>query len=163
MTLYELQDEYLNLLTMLEEDPDEADEQAIHDTIEMILMDIDEKAEGYGQVLKQMQADAEAIKAEKLRLARKQAGIEKNMDRLRGALLSAMLLTGKTKIKTKLFSFSTRETQKVVLDLPVNEIPPDFWKVKDPEADTKAIGEYLKAGHEVDFAHFEPAHSLTVR
>lgn len=162
MTLYELQDEYLNLLTMLEEDPDEADEQAIHDTIEMILMDIDEKAEGYGQVLKQMQADAEAIKAEKLRLARKQAGIEKNMERLRGALLSAMLLTGKTKIKTKLFSFSTRETQKVVLDLPVTQIPPDFWKVKDPEADTKAIGEYLKT-HEVDFAHFEPAHSLTIR
>ena len=60
MTLYDLENDYLELLTMLEEDPEEADETAIHDTLSMILLDIDEKIEGYGKVLKQLQADAEA-------------------------------------------------------------------------------------------------------
>ena len=73
MTLHALEDEYLALLTMLEEDPEEADEAAIHDTISMILLDIDEKAEGYGKVLKQLQADAAMLKEEKMRIAKKQA------------------------------------------------------------------------------------------
>ena len=172
MTLYQLTDEFLNLLTMLEEDPEEAEEQAIHETISMILLDIDEKAEGYGQVLKQLQADADALKAEKLRIAKKQATIEANIERLRKALLHAMLLTGKTKIKTKLFSFSTRSAWKPFLDKPVDEIPVEFWKPIRPEADMKAVEKWLKefnpeiSGNnctECEWAHLEQVDSLTVR
>ena len=172
MTLYQLTDEFLNLLTMLEEDPEEAEEQAIHDTISMILLDIEEKAEGYGQVLKQLQADADALKAEKLRIAKKQATIEANIERLRKALLHAMLLTGRTKIKTPLFSFSTSTRWKPVLDVPADAIPEQFWKPVKVEADMKAVEKWLKefnpeiSGNnctECEWAHLEQVDSLTVR
>ena len=161
MTLYEMTTEYQTLLDLLEDG--EAPEEAVNDTLSMVLEDIGDKAEGYGIVLKQMQADAEALKAEKQRIAARQAGIEKNIERLRNALLRAMQITGQAKLKTKLFTLSVRNTEKVVLDLPVEEIPVDFWKPVKPEADLKAIGQWIKEGHEPDFAHFEPATSLTVR
>lgn len=172
MTLYDLENDYLELLTMLEEDPEEADETAIHDTLSMILLDIDEKIEGYGKVLKQLQADAEALKQEKMRIARKQSGIEKNIERLRGAMLHAMLLTGRNKIKTKLFSFSTRSTWKPILDVPVDEIPIEFWKPVKPEADMKAIEKWLKefnpdvSGNNCttcEWAHLDQVETLMVR
>lgn len=172
MTMHELEDEYLALLTMLEEDPEEADEAAIHDTISMILLDIDEKAEGYGKVLKQLQADAAMLKEEKLRIAKKQATIESNIERLRGALLHAMLLTGRNKIKTPLFSFSTSTRWKPVLDVPADAIPEQFWKPVRPEADMKAIEKWLKefnpeiSGNNCttcEWAHLEQVDSLTVR
>ena len=164
MTLYEMENDYLDLIRMLEEDPEEADEAAIHDTISMILLDIDEKAEGYGKVLKQLQADAAMLKEEKMRIAKKQATIESNIERLRGALLHAMLLTGRNKIKTQLFSFSTSTRWKAFLDVPEDEIPEQFQKVT-VKADTKGIEDWLKKGNaaECEWAHLEQVDSLTVR
>ena len=76
MTLYELTDQMYSLLQKMEEippeDPEEREtwEAAIHDTLAMLVDDFAEKAEGYGQVMKQLQADAEAVKAEKMRLVK---------------------------------------------------------------------------------------------
>lgn len=164
MNLYEMTNDYLELVRMLEEDPEEADETAIHDTLSMLLLDIDEKAEGYGKVLKQLQADAAMLKEEKLRIAKKQATIENNIERLRGALLHAMLITGRNKIKTPLFSFSTSTRWKAFLDVSEDEIPEQFQKVT-VKADTKAIEDWLKKGNaaECEWAHLEQVDSLTVR
>ena len=162
MTLYDLTKEYQDLLELLEDG--EAPEEAVNDTLSMVLMDINDKAEGYGQVLKQMQADAEALKAEKLRIASRQSSLEKNIERLRGAMLHAMLITGQTKIKTPLFSFSTRTTQRIQLDVPEDKIPTQFQKVT-VKADTKAIEQFMKDNAILctEFAHFEPTQSLMVR
>lgn len=163
MTLYELTDEMRALLALMEEEQDDDEQEAIKAALECTVFDIGEKAEGYGQVIKQLEADAAAVKAEKTRLAKKQAALENNAARLREALKNAMVLTGQSKIKTKLFSFSLSVRDKAVLDFPVDQIPQDFWKVKDPEADMKEIEKYLKEGHEVYFAHMEQVESLTIR
>lgn len=162
MTLYELTTEYQNLLELLEDG--EAPEEAVSDTLEMVLADINDKAEGYGKVLKQMQADADALKAEKMRIAGKQSGIEKNIDRLRNAMLRAMQLTNQKSIKTPLFSFSTRTTSKIFLDVPEDQLPTEFQKVT-VKADTKGIEKFMKdnAMLATTFAHFEPVDILTVR
>lgn len=162
MTLYDLTTEYQNLLELLEDG--EAPEEAVSDTLEMVLADINDKAEGYGKVLKQMQADADALKAEKMRIASKQSAIEKNIDRLRTALLRAMQLTNQKSIKTPLFSFSTRTTSKVFLDVAEDQLPTEFQKVT-VKADTKGIEKFMKdnAMLATTFAHFEPVDILTVR
>ena len=160
MTLYELEDYYKYILDLMEDE--DASEQAINDTMQLILENIAEKADGYCKVLKQLQADAEALKLEKMRLAKRQAVIENNLDRLRAALLGAMLLTGQKKIKTALFTLSTTTRLKTVLDSPEEDIPKEFQKVT-VKADTKAIDEWLRAGHEVPWAHQEQVQTLTVR
>lgn len=160
MTLYELENQYRLLLDMAEEG--ELSEDAARDMAEYLLEDIGDKIEGYGLVLRQLQADAEALKTEKMRLALRQAQIEKNIDRIREAMKGAMLLTGQQKIKTKLFTFGTTTRLKTFVDVPEDKIPPQFQKVTY-KADTKEIEEFLKAGNVVPWAHLEQVQSLTVR
>ena len=102
------------------------------------------------------------MKAEKLRLAQKQAQLENNIERIRETMKNAMHLTDRQKVKTKLFTFSITTRLKTVVDAPEEDLPEQFRKVTY-KADTKAIGEYLLAGHEVPWAHQEQAQSLTMR
>lgn len=168
MTLYELTDQMYSLLQKLEEippeDPEEREiwEEAIRDTLAMLVDDFAEKAEGYGKVMKQLQADAEAVKAEKMRLARVQQALENNVERMREAVKRAMLITGQKKVKTDLFSFSVSPRLDLVIDADVDEIPDDLVKVK-AEPDKTAIKAFLKENPDCGFAHFEPAYTLTVR
>lgn len=168
MTLYELSDQMYSLLQKMEEpapeDPDErlTWEIACQDTLTMLLDDFAEKAEGYGCVLKQLQADAEALKGEERRLSSRRKAIENNIERMREAMKSAMLLTGQKKVKTELFSFGVSPRLDLVIDADVTEIPDDLVRVK-AEPDKTAIKAYLKENPDCTFAHFEPAYTLTVR
>ena len=168
MTLYELTDQMFSLLQKMEEIPPEDPEEretwdaAIHDTLAMLVDDFAEKAEGYGQVMKQLQADAEAVKAEKMRLARRQQALENNVERMREAIKRSMLITGQKKVKTDLFSYSVSPRLDLVIDADVDEIPDGLVKVK-AEPDKTAIKAYLKKNPDCTFAHFEPAYTLTVR
>jgi len=62
MKLYELTGEWLSLMEMAD-DP-ELDEQAFQDTTEALEGDIDEKVENICKMIKNMEADADALKAE---------------------------------------------------------------------------------------------------
>ena len=160
MTLYEMEQRYRTFLDMAEEG--ELSEDALNDMREYLLEDIGGKLEGYGCVLRQLEADKEAVKTEKMRLALKQAQLEKNIDRIREAMKGAMLLTDQKKIKTALFTFSTTTRLKAFVDVEESKIPPQWQKVTI-KADTKGIEEFLKAGNEVPWAHLEQVQSLTVR
>lgn len=168
MTLYELSDQMYSLLAKMEEpapeDPEERElwEIACQDTLTMLLDDFAEKAEGYGCVLKQLQADAEALKGEERRLSSRRKAIENNIERMREAMKSAMLLTGQKKVKTELFSFGVSPRLDLVIDADVTEIPDDLVRVK-AEPDKTAIKAFLKENPDCGFAHFEPAYTLTVR
>lgn len=169
MNLFELSQDLNELVDMLEEDPEN---EAIKDTIGMLLLDLDDKAEAYVHVIQQLEADAAQAKELKMKIAKKQAAAEKGADRLRTALKDAMLLTGRTKIKRPTCTISTTSRWKAFLDKPVNEIPEEFWKVKEPEADMKAVEKWLKefnpeiSGNnctECEWAHLDQVETLTVR
>lgn len=160
MTLYNLKTEYLELLALLE-DPD-VSEETVRDTLSMVLEDINDKVEDYGKVLKQMEADREALKAEKMRLALRQQAIENGIERLREGIKSAMLITGQKKIKTQLFTFGLSTRKKLVLDVSADGVPYEYATVTI-KPDTKKITEAIGKGCAIDFAHFEEAESLTIR
>lgn len=167
MTLYELTAEYQQLLE-LAEDPD-VDEQTLTDTMDGLEGEIEAKADGYAKVMKQMSADAEAIKAEEQRLYNRRKSIEANVDRMKNSLKGAMLLTGKTKFKTELFSFGIQKNPaKVIMETEdVDLIPHRFLIEQAPKINTTAIKNCLKAGdhaHELDeIAHLVQEESLRIR
>lgn len=164
MTLYELTADYANLLE-LAEDPD-IDEQAFLDTLEGIEGAIEDKADGYARVIRQLTADAEALKAESDRLYNRRKNIENNIDRMKKALQNAMVITGKTKFKTDLFSFGIRKNVPAVVidEQRLANIPAEFLIPQDPKIDKKAIKEAIKAGKNLDgIAHLEQSESLTIR
>ncbi len=163
-TLYELTDDYLNLLEMAE-DPD-TDPEAFADTLEGIEGAIEDKADGYAKVIRTLEGDAAACDAESKRLRNKKQAIENNIKRMKQALQYAMEATGKTKFKTPLFSFGIQKNPAaVVMDEGyIENIPERFLIPQDPVIDKKAIKEALKAGEDLEgIAHLEQTESLRIR
>lgn len=160
MTLYELTTDYAELL-MLAEDPD-IDEEAFIDTLEGIEGAIEDKADGYAKVIRQLTADAEALKAEADRLSNRRKSIEGNIDRMKKALQNTMTITGKTKFKTELFSFSVRKNPASVVITQAGKIPGHYWIPQPPKVDKAAIKRDIK-DNPVDWAHLEQSESLVIR
>ena len=165
MTLYDLTNDYMELLE-LAEDPD-IDEQAFLDTLEGIEGALEDKADNYAKCMRMLEADAKGIKAEEERLAKRRKTIEGNVSRMKSALQYAMEATGKTKFKTQLFSFNVQNNPaSVVMDeSDVANIPERFLKYKDPEIDRKAIKDAIKSGDEdaMDIAHLEQTRGLRIK
>lgn len=162
MTLYELTSEYMELLAMLE-DPD-TDEAVILDTLEGVDGELEEKADGYARVMRQMDADAKAIKAEEERLYNRRKSLENRSAWLKGRLQNAMEMTGKTKIKTELFSFGIQKNPASVVIDDETMIPGDYLIPQAPKIDKTAIKDALKAGVDMaGIAHLEQTQSLRIR
>ena len=159
-TLYELTGQYRELLEMAESD--ELDRQLLTDTLEGLEGEIEIKADGYAKVIRELEGRVELIKSERERLAKMQTTIENNIKSIKETLQNAMYITGKTKFKTSLFSFSIQKNPpKLVIDNP-DAIPTEFLIPQDPEVDTKKIKKLLKET-ELPFAHLEQSESLRIR
>lgn len=164
MTIYEITSDYLQLMQMME-DP-ELDPQTLADTMEGIDGELEVKAENYGKVLRNIEGDIEALKSEEERLKKRRQTLENNAKRLKLALQGAMEVTGKTKFKTDLFSFSIRKNAPaVVIDADeLIKIPLKYLVAQEPKIDKAKIKEDLKAGVNLDgVAHLESGSSLSIR
>ena len=161
MTLYELTNEYQQLL-LIAEDPD-VDPQVLSDTLEGLTGEIEDKADNYARVIKQLDADTVALKAEIDRLSARKKTIENSIDRMKESLKQAMILCGKEKFKTSLFSFTVaKNPEKVVLDSEL--IPEEYLVQQDPKVNKTLLKEDLKAGKDLaGIAHLEQDESLRIK
>jgi len=160
-TIYELTDEYRFLLE-LAEDPD-VDPDTLADTLEALGGEIEDKADGYAKVMKQLESDAAALKAEEKRLYTRRTVCENSIARMKKALQSTMEVTGKTKFKTNLFSFwIQKNAPRLVVD---NEkkVPAEYFVQPDPVRNDEAIKKALKDGAAYDWCHLEQSASLRVK
>jgi hypothetical protein len=163
-TLYELTDDYLNLLDMAQ-DPD-CDLEVFKDTLEGLDYEIEDKADGYAKVIRELTARAEGLKAEIERLTNRKKAIETNIDNMKRSLENAMIITGKTKFKTDLFSFGIQKnTPTVIIDEQyIENIPEEYLIEQDPKIDKAKIKEDIKAGKNLDgIAHLEQSESIRIR
>lgn len=162
-TLYEIVNDYLTIQHMME-DPD-LDPQTLADTMEGIEGELEVKADGYAKVIRNMEADIEAIKSEVNRLTDRRKTIEKNIQTLKLALQKSMEITGKTKFKTELFSFGIRNNApSVVMDEQyIENIPERFLKYSEPTINKVAIKEAIQNGENLEgLAHLESKNSLRI-
>lgn len=167
MKLYELTDEYAKLMEMMEEDGE--DNQALQDTLEMIGLDIADKADGYGMVLKNVEAEVKAIRDEEKRLANRRRVLENNSERLKLRLKKALefmlFVSGeKPTVKGKFFTMSLRKSEAVVIDEDVDleKVNPKYVAVKR-EANKDEIKKCLKDGGFLAWAHLEERQNLSIR
>ena len=153
-TMYELTSDYKTVLDMAS-DP-EIDPQAIADTLEGIGGEIEIKAENTAKVMKELEAEAAKIKAEEQRLNARRKTIENNIEYIKTRLYDAMKLTGKTKFKTALFSFSIAKNGgkiPVVVDVDCSELPDDFVIISE-KPNLEAIREYIEKHGTCAYAHY---------
>ena len=163
-SLYELKNEYKILKEMMEDDS--IDDDIISNTMEGIEYELEIKADNYAKIMKELEGEAETIKKEIARLDDKYSRIKDNVKRLKDNLQQAMVETGKTKIKTDLFTISVQKNGGVlplVLEKDVLEIP-DEYTTKLTRIDSDKVRKALENGEKLDFAHFgERGESLRIK
>ena len=130
----------------------EEDRQALIQLAEENALEFSKKAEGYGKALQMIEdettvieARIDALKAEVKRLESRKNTRDSNVNFMKSLLVHAMKITGTTKIKTPLFSFSIRKTKSLDASLAnPDNLPPSFVRTKC-EVDKTAINDALKA------------------
>lgn len=166
-SLYELKNEFLALKEMLEDET--IDDEIVNNTIEGIEYEIEIKAENYAKIIKELEGQADAIRKEIMRLDEKHNKISNNIDKLKNNLKLAMIETGKTKIKTDLFSFNVCKNGGkipiIINDVEPDEIPEKYIeKVEIVKMNRDAIREDLEKGINLEFARFgERGESLRIK
>lgn len=161
MTLYELTDNYRNLLEMAQ-NPD-IDEQAIKDTLEAIQGDIKEKADGYAKVIKELDGETDKLSAEIKRLTDRKNTIQNNIAYMKQSLKEAMTATGNLKFRTDLFSFNIQKNPPALIVDNEETIPSEYLIPQEPKIDKKAIIDFLKNGNKVPYAHIEQSEGVRIR
>lgn len=151
-SLYELTNDYETVLNMLYDE--DIDEQMIFDTLESIDGEIEDKADGYAKIIKELETKRDARKAEAKRLTDNVALFDNKIKRLKQNLFNAMKATGKTNFTTNLFTFRIqRNGGKRTLTID-GEVPEEYTKTVI-ENDTDKIRQALESGEKLPFAHLE--------
>lgn len=151
--LYELTNNYQELLNKLYDE--DADEQCILDTLESIEGDIEDKADNYAKIIRNLEATSNARKEEAKRLTNSARVFDNRVKTLKQNLYNSMKTIGKTKFSTTLFNFNIAKNggvQTLTID---GDVPEQYTKTVI-ENDTDKIRQALEEGKKLPFAHLEP-------
>ena len=149
MKLYELSDDYRMLQTEL--DNEETEQGDITAILSQVKEQFDEKVENIGKLILSLKADAEAVKLEEQRLAKRRKALEEKSDWLKGYLQDELTNTGVEKVKGVLLTVSLRKNPPSINVVNAIQIPENYWRtipeVREP--DKKAILEQFRATGEI--------------
>lgn len=153
MKLYEIDQAIMDCIDM------ETGEVINEELLNGLQMERNAKIENVALWIKELKAEAEALKAEKLAFAERQKVAENKMESLKKWL--AYALNGE-KFKTVRASVTFRTTEKVeVAD--IFKLDENYVRYKDPEADKDAIKKAIKAGQVVAGATLVPSTSVIIK
>ena len=159
MKLYELTENYLQLLEMAED----MDPELIRDTLESIEESIAEKAENTAKLIKSLEADVKAIKEEEKRLADRRKALEKKIENIKDYLQEQLELAGIDKVKRPTITVSIQNNPPSVRVVNEELIPSHFMIPQPPKLDKKGILEKLKNGEKVPGVELAQGRSLRIR
>ena len=136
--------------------------------LDALQMEREQKLEGVALWIKDLKAEAEAVKAEADKLTARKKAVENKIDGLKNWLLYA--LNGE-KLKTPRCNVYQTHSQKVVIDdekalvdmLMTSPFGEKFLRVKEPEIDKNALKDSMKQGYEYEFAHLEQTESVVIK
>lgn len=161
-TLYQLDSLTQELLDKAEDGL--LDPETLADTMDSLTGEYEEKFDGYGKVMAQLKADAEAAAEESKRLADRARTLQNNRKQMLLRLQHSMEQRGERRVKAKLFTFTLRNNPvKLVID-DEDTLPMEFKDHIDKwEANNSRIKDALKQDIEVAGAHLEKGQSLMVK
>lgn len=162
MNLYEI-NEAIDATFSLAVDPTtgEVNDEQLY-LLDLLEIERDKKIENIACLIKNLKADAAALKAEKDAFQKRQKQAENKAEALSRYLMSA--LNGE-KFSSNRCSVSFRHTQKVALDegYTIYDIDTHFVRMKEPELDKTAIKKALEDGTPIAGVHMEDGLSMTIR
>ena len=146
MTLYEIQD---NIRRAIEQGFDEETGEIFDASdLEALQIQRDEKIENIALYIKDLKAEAEAIKTEKMNLTKRQQTAENHAESLK-RYLTKCLDGEKFKTARVAISYRKSETVEFIDGFDINLLPDQYQRKRDPEADKTALKDALKEGKEI--------------
>lgn len=196
-TLYDLTGDFKKLYDMFEEignfepdqdengNPVDSDDTIINDVAELkekmlaawfdtldgIEEAFEDKAVNIAVIVKSLRAEAEQLKAEKLRLAKRQSQKEKAAERLEQYLLNSMQAIGREKIdKPQAVIRVKKNPESTAVDNEGSFIEwaetngyTDLLKYKDPDIKIKEVKDLLKRNVKLPFVHLERKTKIDIK
>ena len=127
--------------------------------LDKLQMEKSEKIENVACWIKDLKAEAEALKAEKMAFAERQRVAENKVESLKRYL--AYALDGQA-FKSTRASVSFRTSESVEID-DIYAVDENYLRYKEPEADKTAIKNAIKAGQEVAGATLVKSTSVIIK
>lgn len=162
-TLYELTAAYQDVWRLV--DDDDADLDALEDTLQAIEAAINVKARNIAIIIRQLSAQAAALDAEIKRLQARKQTAENRAKWLKNYLQTQMELAGNDKVKTDLYTIAIQKNPPAVVIRDDTAIPAEY-RIVIPEQhvpDKKRIAAALMAGQSVPGAELVQGRSLRIR
>lgn len=162
LSLYEIADELRQLDNKLMEWAEEHDgditDFPFAKEMEAIEGDMETKALNTAEYIKNLLAEAEAIKKEKKVLAARQSALEKKADKCKDYLQS--YIPEGQKYKNARTVIGWRKSERLILDVEPDELPREYQKIEAKSADIKRD---IKAGKDIDFAEIKKFNNISIK
>ena len=161
-TIYEIKNDYLELISKIIENEGEIDSET-ETALQINRTDLETKGINYAYVIKQLDADCDAIDLEVKRLNALKKVRSNAAERLKANISSAMQLFEVTELKTPLIKINFRNSESVEI---TNEaqLAEKFITTKTViTPDKKAIKEAIKAGEFVEGATISYNKNLQIK
>ena len=163
MKLYELREEYLDIIDELESSDSPEIEEGLHDRLAKISEAIEVKADNIARMIANYNADAEAYKAEAQRLTDRRRTAERRAESLKGYLFGELKSIGVDKVKGELFTVGIQKSPPSAKPINPSLIPEDYWIEQEPKLDTSKLRDDLKSGKEIPGAELHQGEHIRIR
>ncbi len=161
MKLYELAENYAAIAQMIADD--ETQTELLGDTLQALEDAIEVKAENIAKMIRNMDAETEALRYEEKRLADRRRALETKREGLKRYLEEQLAIAGLDKVKTPILTVALQNNPPSVHVLDESVIPPAFWITPAPTLDKKLLAERLKTGEEIPGVTLQQGRSLRIR
>lgn len=162
MNLYEVNEAIMDALTRaVDPDTGEIMDELAAEELNALLMAKDEKVEGILLWIKELTAQAEALKEIKQAYADRQAQKVKKAESLKRYV--EKILTPGERFETQHVSVSWRKSESVEYTGGVEALEERFLRMKAPEIDKVALKKALKAGETIAGARLVTAQNMQIK
>lgn len=160
MKLYELTSNYNELQMMIE---DGVDPSVLEDTLQAIEESIQDKAQNIALLIKNIEADVDAIKLEEKRLADRRKAAENNCKSLKDYLYQQMTLLEVKRIKGTIVTVGIQKNPASLDIAPDAVIPPEYMIPQEPKVDRKTLLAAVKDGMRWNGITLKQGESVRIR
>lgn len=155
MKLYDIAEIYENLENI-------DDEVAVATAMDAVDAALEEKLESTAKVIRNLEAEAEALEAEEKRLKARKMAVKNRIADIKGYVQGNLEAMGKDKVSSGIFKWSIQANAPSVNILDENLIPDDFWKIERKPMKTE-IKKAIEAGELTEGVELVSTKSLRLR
>lgn len=157
--LYKLADNYNQVVEMA----DELDDGTLKDTLDSIEETFDDKVENIAKSIKEIEGQADIVKAEKDRLTKREKTMRNNAKSMKTYLQEQMEAIGKRKVHGELLTVAIQKNSPSVKIESEQYIPEGFYVPQPSKLDKTELKNELKNGLEIAGVELVQTESVRIR